>query len=440
MMFELKCGFAQRAMTPVPEHVYLDGYGFRLTPAEGVHDPLYVKACAIECGEKKFALLSFDICGMSAAVYDYVSGHIEDLTGLERSQLALTCTHTHAAPACGVLAGLPIQWDWLAFAAEMASEAVNEAYSTTQAGQFSFSIVGDLEHVYNRRGRAPLDRRIRCGVFAGEDGKIRGILASAACHAVVNKTMNISADFISVLTQEAEQRYPGVPAIFISGRGSDTNPHNPDGLPMETLLATLGHDLADQVLNYADAVSGQTMKAVALEILSDYRFTNVPMKPFTPADVCRQEIKKLTEAFKNEKEAAAMHFILRELDYQRDVLKKIKKGETPDLTVPLQILVIKNTAVFVMLPFEVLTLTGHAIEDMLCARGFAPENIFVCGNSNSVNGYLAPYAEFEHGGYEVAGAAHWYGLAECSVQSEQAVLNAIDDMLNALCPEANKTV
>lgn len=37
-------GFAQTVITPDAQAVYLDGFGERITPAEGVRDPLYVKA------------------------------------------------------------------------------------------------------------------------------------------------------------------------------------------------------------------------------------------------------------------------------------------------------------------------------------------------------------------------------------------------------------
>lgn len=428
----LKCGFAQRDITPVPGAVFLDGYGFRLTPAEGVRDRLYVKVCAIECGDDRFALFSFDLCGMSAPVYDYIAGHLEALTDMDRRRFALTCTHTHAGPACGLLDGLPLNWDWYASVAEKAAEALDEAYQNVVPGQFHISICGELQHSYNRRGRSPIDRRIRCAVFTDEDGAVHGIIATAACHAVINTTMNISADFPSVLTQEAEKRYPGVPAIFISGRGADINPYNPDGLNLEEMLSTLGHELADSALNFADTVSGKYKEAFNTEIISDFRLITVPMKPFASAENYKRTIKRLTEAYKKEKDAVTKHCTLRELDYHRSCLKKCLAGISPDITVPLQILWIKNTTVFVMLPFEVLTLTGDKIERMLHSIGFAPEAVFICGYTNSVNGYLAPIEEFEVGGYEVAGAAHWYGIAECSEQSEEAVLKNIESMITKL--------
>lgn len=427
-MPHLKCGFAQRDITPVPGTVFLDGYGFRLTPAEGVRDRLYVEVCAFECGDERYALLSLDICGMSAAVYDYVAGHIEGFTGMRRERFALACTHTHSGPACGTLAGLPINRDWLASVAEKAADAMVEAFEAATPGRFHLSICGELKHSFNRRGRQPIDRRIRGAVFVGEEGAVRGIIASAACHPVINTTQYISADYPSVLTAEAERRYPGVPALFICGRGGDINPHDPDGLGPEQLILTLGHELADGVLDFADAVAGRRGDAAETELRCDYRKITVPMKPFAATEDYRREIKRLVTAYRSEKEPMAKHYILRELDHSRAMLDKLLAGESPDLVVPLQVLILDGVAAFVMLPFEVLTLTGNKIEEILCSMGFAPEAIYVCGCSNSVCGYLAPPEEFEFGGYEVSGVAHWYGLPECSEKSEPAVLENAKNM------------
>ena len=40
----IKCGFSQAKITPQPEKVFMDGYGFRMEHAKGIRDELYVKA------------------------------------------------------------------------------------------------------------------------------------------------------------------------------------------------------------------------------------------------------------------------------------------------------------------------------------------------------------------------------------------------------------
>ena len=81
-------------------------------------------------------------------------------------------------------------------------------------------------------------------------------------------------------------------------------------------------------------------------------------------------------------------------------------------------LAIGKACVFLFVPFELLTLTGNKLEEMFVAAGFARETVYVCGYSNMTEGYLAPVEEFAFGGYEVAGAAHWYNIPEASPESE----------------------
>ena len=61
-------GFAQTVITPDAQAVYLDGFGERITPAEGVRDPLYVKAFVICAGSFRYALAVFDACGFEKRI------------------------------------------------------------------------------------------------------------------------------------------------------------------------------------------------------------------------------------------------------------------------------------------------------------------------------------------------------------------------------------
>ena len=60
--------------------------------------------------------------------------------------------------------------------------------------------------------------------------------------------------------------------------------------------------------------------------------------------------------------------------------------------------------------------------NMLADAGFPREAIYICAYANSVEGYLAPAAEFPYGGYEVINAAAWYNTSRTCTESEGAVL------------------
>ena len=103
------------------------------------------------------------------------------------------------------------------------------------------------------------------------------------------------------------------------------------------------------------------------------------------------------------------------------MLDMAEAGETNDLTVPMQAMALGDALVFAFVPFELLTIAGDAVERIFADAGWPREKIYVCGYTNSVNGYLAPQEEFPFGGYEVAGASHWFNVSETTEDSADAV-------------------
>ena len=64
-------GFADAIITPShPSALYLDGYGFRVHPAEAVRDDLHAKVCAIIDGDDTYLIFSLDLVGLRSRTYD----------------------------------------------------------------------------------------------------------------------------------------------------------------------------------------------------------------------------------------------------------------------------------------------------------------------------------------------------------------------------------
>ena len=418
----LRLGFADAIITPPhPEYTYLDGYGFRLSPAtEGVRDDLHAKVCAIVEGEKVFLLFSLDIIGLREDTYRLVSAQISDLTGVSREDMALSCIHTHAAPASGILDELPIDTDYFAWMGEVCGRAALRAIERACPVHASFAILPEtLQTSHNRReGRDPIDRSIRAVAFHDENGKLCGVITSAACHAVVNTAYSISADWLAEFNKLSTDE---VPYLFLQGRGADINPQLYLKLPIDEMIERLGSELSIPVAQFAaNAPQGDTLSG---EITRRYEVVRIPMKKMTDIAAIKAEIAKQSEAYRAiSPDDIQKHFVLRQLQWWRHMEKMIEKNEDFSLTVPLQVLAIGKACVFLFVPFELLTLTGNKLEDMYAEAGFARETIYVCGYSNMTEGYLAPVEEFPFGGYEVAGAAHWYNIPEASPESEPALL------------------
>ena len=432
MKSTLRLGFADAIITPPhPEYIYLDGYGFRLSPAtEGVRDDLHAKVCAMVEGEKIFLLFSLDIIGLREDTYRLVTSQISDLTGVAREDMALSCIHTHAAPASGILDELPIDTDYFAYMGEVCGRAALRALERACPVSGSFAILPEtLQTSHNRRsGRDVIDRSIRAVAFHDENGQLRGVLASAACHAVVNTAYSISADWLAELNKLSTDE---VPYLFLQGRGADINPQLHLNLPIDEMIERLGRELSIPVSQFA--ANAPTGASLSGELIRRYEVVRIPMKKMTDLSAVRKEIAQQAEAYRAiSPNDIQKHFVLRQLQWYRHMAKMIENEEDFALRVPLQVLAIGKACVFLFVPFELLTLTGNKLEDMFAEAGFARETIYVCGYSNMTEGYLAPVEEFPYGGYEVAGAAHWYNIPEASPLSEPAVLDWFRQIANEL--------
>ncbi len=427
----IKCGFAQNVFTPAdPTDVYQDGYGFRTVHASGVHDDLYVKAAAFEDADgNRFGIVVFDVCGMNRELYETICSHVEEITGLPRSHFAVCATHTHASVACKVLELLPLNYDVWSAAAEICAQTLKAAFENAVPCRVGTAIASEeLRGALNRRMREPIDRRIKAAVFTDGQGALRGCIASASCHPVINTTFELSADYPGILTERALGEY-GVPFLFLQGRGADINPTFDANLSCTDAVRVLGNEVADKVFEAVgrakeNAADGEQVK-------SAYRDTEVPVKPLESAAYYENAVKALMEEYRSAADPVSKHCTLAMLKWN---LKMKELAADPPLScrVPLQVMTLGTCLAFAFLPFELLTLTGNRIEAYLTSKGFAPENVFVIGYANSVNSYLPPVEEFAFGGYEVDGATQWYGMLLYSEKTEPVVIEKTKELFETL--------
>ena len=416
-MKELSCGFADGIITPALNGTFLDGYGFRTTPATAVRDDLHAKVMAVGDGEETALVFSLDLLGLTPPIYKLVVRQITAVTGIPAERIALNYIHTHAGPASGCLAEMPVNYDYFASVGDTCGELALRAMERRVPGSFRTAVLPEkLTQICNRRGRGVMDPQIRAAVFRDRSGKVRGVLCSACCHAVINTTMEVSADWLSVLNRSSSDE---LPLLYLQGRAADINPIMDPAKTIDEQIETLGAELAEPVLRFAeDDAPGEE---AAGELVCRFEWVKVPMKPFGDAETLRASVRDAEKAY-FAAPPEARHALLRELQWRRWTLDLTEKGENGDLTVPLQYLTLGRNLAFAFVPFELLTLAGNKIEQLFAEKGWTPDRIFVCGYSNSVNGYLASKEEFPYGGYEVGGAAHWYNVAETTEESAEAVI------------------
>ena len=428
-MNKLYCGFSQSVITPEPGTVFMDGYGFRTTPAEGVRDDLYTKVCAIKSGDEEFVLVALDICGFDNRLRDCLRGWIRACTNLKEHQFSLSATHTHAGPACGIGKDLPINhiyWDQVG---RTVAKTIEQARASRVPGDFRFAFGGELTLAYNRRGKKPIDRRVTACGFFGEDGALVGALTTANCHAVCNKDMNLSADYPAILTQEAAKKYPGTVFLFLQGHGADINPLETKEQGMVS-YDELGRDLTKCVFAALDKMTEpQISQGIVASQIRDVFTPMTYPTPETVVDTERHWLKFLKEneaiTPQTDRTRVLSRVAMITIAWNRRVLYRLENGIPAGIESTIQMAAIGKDAAFVFIPFEMLTLTGLAIEKILTAYGLAPERCFILGYSNGTNGYLAPAVDCGKYSYETVDSVCWYDTALCTPETEATVLDTV---------------
>ena len=435
-MDKLCCGFAQAVITPEPRTVFMDGYGFRTTPAEGVRDDLYAKVCAIKSGEDEFVLIALDICGFDNRLRDCLRGWIRTCTDLKEHQFSLSATHTHAGPACGIGKDLPINHIYWDNVGRLLAKTVDKARANRVPGEFRFAFGDELTLAYNRRGKDVIDRRVTACGFFGEDGALVGALTTANCHAVCNKDMNLSADYPAILTQEAAKKYPGTVFLFLQGHGADINPLETPERGMVS-YGELGRDLVKCVFAAMDKMTGKGVSEgkVASQIKDVFTPMTYPSAEEL-VDTQRHWMKFLkdNEAIQPQTERTQVlsRVSLITIAWQRRVMYRLQKGIPAGIESTIQMATIGKDAAFVFIPFEMLTLTGWAIEKILKGYGLSPEKCFILGYSNGTNGYLAPAVDCGKYSYETVDSVCWYDTALCTPDTEAVVLKTVEGFAKTL--------
>ncbi len=274
-----KAGVARTEITP-PQGLWMAGYAARTRPAEGVLQPLWVKALALQApGSDPAVVVTSDLLGFPRTLSGRVAAALRERFGLERSRVMLTSSHTHSGP---VLSGALLdiypmdeqQWGLVdGYSRQLETrivETVGAALAGMQpawlysgAGRASFAVnrrnnkEGDVPSLQARgvRLKGPVDHSVPVLAVRDAAGKLVAILFGYACHATTLDQYEWSGDYPGVAQLALESGHPGAVALFHAGCGADQNP-----IPRRTveLCEKYGKMLAVSV----DAVLGRRMKRV----------------------------------------------------------------------------------------------------------------------------------------------------------------------------------
>jgi neutral ceramidase len=396
---EIKAGAAKISITPTTP-MWLTGYAGREKPATGSLHEIWAKALVIEENKNsRVIFVTTDLLGLSHEIVEEVYKRLHQKYGIERAQLILNASHTHAGP---------VVWPCLdaIFDFNLADQATVVAYTRELTNNIEKVVVMAMENVapaklYNGHGTAgfainrrnlrdnntngSIDHDVPVVKVTTPQGKVLAVLFGYACHntTMVDDNYLFSGDYAGFAQIEVEKNNPGAVALFLMGCGGD---QNPDPRGTAALAAKYGKELADAVQH---TMAGK-MKILDAPVRTSYVKTVLNFRPFD-LTMYQKEVTGDNKFF--QRRAKLM-------------LEAYNKGwDVSEFNYPVQAVRFGNE-------FTILALSGEVVVDysLRTKKEFAKENIYVAGYCNETTCYIPSKRVLKEGGYEADESMVYYGL------------------------------
>lgn len=400
-----RAGVSRVKITPEAA-IRLSGYANRTHASEGVQQDLWAKGLALDDGKKgRVVIVTTDLIGLPRSLSDVVAARVLKQHGLERSQLLLNSSHTHAGPIVrpNLITMFMLSPEEEQVIQQYAQKLTDDLVSAVGAA------LGDLEpakmtygagkagFAINRRQATPkgvviginpdgpVDHTVPVLKIAKTNGAVKAVLFGYACH---NTTLGgdfyrVSGDYAGAAQQEIEKAVPGASAMFLMLAGADQNP-KPRG-KLEDVQAH-GQALADEVVR----VLAAKQAPVGGPIRTAFAVTELALASHT-----REQFERM-KSDANRIKAKLAGEMLRAYDERRPLRS---------VPYPVQALRLGKD-------FLVLALGGEVVVDydLRAKREFPKQRLIFAGYSNDVMSYIPSVRVLKEGGYEAVDSMIYYGL------------------------------
>jgi len=404
-----KAGLVRVKITP-EKPLWAAGYASRNRPSEGKLHDLWIKVLALEdARQQRAVVVTSDLLGFPKAMADSVCAQVEKRYGLRRSQIMLTCSHTHSAPvlADALLDIYPLDDQQKAAIVEYSRQlettvvkAVGDALAalapaTLWAGE------GKAGFAANRRNntekdvirlrkegqptKGPSDHSVPVLAVRAPDGRLLAALAIYACHNTTLAEYQWVGDYAGFYQVALEQKHPGTQAMFAIGCGADQNP-----MPRRSveLCQQYGDDLAKAV----DGVLAKPMRPIASTLRTAFELVTLDFQG--PPDVKRLQ----AQAVRKDYLGRWSKRILAEMAQSKATGKPLPTS----YPYPVQAWRLGADQLWIALGGEVV------VDYALSFKSKFGPTTWVTGYSNDVMSYIPSARIWNEGGYE-SGAFAVYG-------------------------------
>lgn len=400
-----QAGVAKVTITP-PFDMWMSGYGSRNKPSEGKVQDLYAKALALDDRDgNRVVLLTSDLIGFPADLSERVAAQVQRKTGLPRSALMLTSSHTHCGPVVGknleTMYDLSDeQWDRVVrYADDLEQKLVRvicQSLNNMRPAHL-FRGVGSAGFAVNRREYTldgvrigvnpigPVDHDVPVLKVVDRRGRLKAIVFGYACHNTTLSFYQFCGDYAGYAQEYLDEQYPNAVALFYSGCGGDINPY-----PRRTLdhAKAHGRELGQAV----QKVLSGPMTEFKARIAASYLEIDLPLTP-APS---RAQLKEQLQDSNGYIQRRAKSLLTR-LD---------EEGSIPETySYPIQVWTIGKN-------FHLVALAGEVVVDYSLRLKYelGRDRVWTIAYANDVPAYIPSLRVLREGGYEADQSMIYYGL------------------------------
>jgi hypothetical protein len=434
-------GCAKVEITPL-KPMTMGGYGIRVDKSKGTHDPLFARAIYLHDGKESALIVVCDLVAVGDDLTEILRTELCKKVGIDKSNILISATHTHAGPA-GVRNLLDP--DYTSQLKEMVCKAGANAKANKQQVTLKLLQAGVEGVSQNRRDpHGPIEENLDLIVAANLAGQAVSTIVSFSCHPTIMEydNLNFSADFPGVALSLIERNFGGI-GVFIQGMCGDINPtwnaHTWENVELNgnivgsAALSAAYKSLALGTERFAvnlswgvdtpqKEIDGSLIEADQIFVKSDY----VELLRIRPEDVeeDRDEIEALESSIQGDSSLAN-----RKRNQPRLSFLKAKRygwiQSSPSYqagsdNLEIQAIRLSKDLVFLGLPGEYLVEVGQQI------RSQSPfKHTIIIGYANGYFDYFPLQKDFKEHGYEVGRSIYGEGSTEKIMKAALNLLNNI---------------
>jgi neutral ceramidase len=401
-----RAGIARAKITP-EKPLWLAGYRDRKFPAGGKLHDLWIKVLALESADGGMGVVvTSDLLGFPGGMANRICHQLESRCGLTRSQIMLTCSHTHCGPVLqdALIDCYPLGDQQLAMISEYSRNlertvvsAVTNAIcrlapATLWAGE------GKADFAVNRSANpeadvaamkgqreslhGPVDTQVPVLAVRSDTGRLRAVVFGYACH---NATLDIyrwNGDYAGFAQIELEKAHPEATAMFFQACGGDQNP-----LPRGRV--ELCREFGAMLATAVEEPLGKPMRPIGPELRTTFARVDLEFQQPLTMEELRSDMEQQGARGRRARRLLAV------LDQSKPM--------TDSYPYPVQVWRFGSDQLWIALGGEVV------VDFALRFRARYGPMTWVTGYANDVMAYIPSERVWKEAGYE-AGAFHVYGL------------------------------